>query len=341
MSDSGNKARGSPGFHPDDDEKLEGFKALLKKSLNNLKHSVMWSLSPQGATSIAEGLAQGTEVAVQVHAGNDDDYYHLGEERLIPATLRKQPGEGDAVELTLEFGEELPAGFNPFALYVGKLDIWQFAPAQVGELPRETTDPVELPPKPAGLQLEEEEVVLGASGVLNRPLEGSPPPLAACGETSREASSERLHLRVEGDKITVRMDQPPLRIGQPVVLDLQYLNLAGQLRSLRTAVTLGRPDDDGDFAGWRRGSASLKDLFARLHLFDHYPPHALIARPLVPADLGVLTSEQVDDLLAGQELIAVSRNDAGGYLVRSEQQRQACRSASSNWFLRVARKEVL
>jgi hypothetical protein len=101
------------------------------------RNSVLWPVVPVAAESIGRGLATRDRLAVRVYAGRNDA---TGEPLVLPATLARQITASGDIELTLAFEEPFPDDFRPFALTVGKLDLWKFEPLSLGNLAEPTVE---------------------------------------------------------------------------------------------------------------------------------------------------------------------------------------------------------
>lgn len=299
------------------------------------RDSVIWPLVPVADDSIGSGLAARDTIAVRVQAGWDRD---SGQPIVYPATLTRRSGAAGEIELTLAFDEPPAGDMRPYALTVGKLDLWSFEPLSLGSLADPTAplaEPtVELTAPTVDLA-KPEPGLLGDAPVV---CAGG---LAAAGELGQvlHASHERLDLHWSDGFLEVRVAQPPRRRGQPVVVETTLRDVWGGTLTVRDVVTVDERIADGQFAGCMMGGIPRREPY-------HFELDQLriTVRPLRADDLSLLNSLQIDSLLAGQNLKVLTTR-AEGFELRAaavwNDQQHAVSASDSTWLVRVATgKEV-
>lgn len=286
---------------------------LVRNVLRQQRDAVLWTVQPVGGGSLAKRLAESGSVDVQVHAVDSN----TGRVPIVYAgTLTRRSDAAGDIALELCFDQPPTGYFRSYALCSLPLAIWPFTPVSLGGLPDTLAQPA----------------VDARRGVAAM----GPGALAAAGDVSEPitAANERLDVEWRDGELEIRLDVPPRRRGQPVVVETRTGNSSGEIQTRRDLVSLDTPLTEGKFAGY---------MTTRIHC--SVPAHFALdrwrvtVRPLREDDLPSLSPNQVDAFLAGQRL-TVLKTLAEGFPLRAAatwaDQRAAIADPHATWLLRVA-----
>ncbi len=274
--------------------------------LSKLRDSIAWPIVALDYKSVGRGIAEHDKISVRVHAGMQK---LTGEPVVHDGKLHRITRANGAIEFELRFAQELPKHIQPFALYVGRVDLWSFEPVSLGGI----ADQVTRSPS-SGEVKTTADYTLAAAGL-------------------RRASSERIEIDWDDATLRVTVDRPPLRYGQPIMVETQFVDDRNDLRTLRHSLSIDDFVASGTRAGWTRGfmESRIPELFGG--------KYKITARPLQPIELDLLSSEQLKDLFAGQQMSAIVSQEDGHFIAHSDQQRRCLADVATNWYLRVSCKE--
>lgn len=294
----------------------------LSGLLSRERDSVLWTISPVAGDSISRGLAERGAIAVRVQGWNQE----IGEPMILQATLTRQAGPAGGSEFALTFDQPLAAGLHPYALWVGKLDLWSFQPLSLGNLSEAAIDRVE---RDSGATTADEESYASSYGGLAA---------AGAGGEALRASHERLDLYWRDGLLEIRLACPPLRVGQPVVVETTVRDAWDGLRTTGDVVSVEDRITEGPFAGYVLGTTSRWEP-DEIELDDL----RITVRPLRVDDMSLLNPRQIASLLACQRLTVLTTRIEGTQLRAAaewDDQQHAVSALDSTWLVRVAtRKE--
>ncbi len=281
----------------------------------NHRDSLAWPIvAAQGAT-IGSQLASQNTVQVRVHAGIDPDTRAPVE---LAGQLRQRRLEHGEVEIQLELERPLTDRFEAYALYAGALQLGPFKPLTLGR------DLVRLAPTPPHAPRPEPSLVLR---------------LGASGASEPRVRHEAGELSWNDGRLTIRLDRPPLWRGLPIVVETRYLNSWNKLNSSREVVSLAHTAKtphgyvEAELSTWVPREFGAHS--------GHVERYEITARPLRADELDLLDSHTLRTVLARQEFAAIPRDSDGQFTARLERQTTALLDPLSDFFLRVARKEVV
>jgi hypothetical protein len=276
-------------------------------SRNYRDQSQAWPLVDLHGAKIGGQLAALDQVEVRVHAGMNAETHNSV---VLVGTLRKRCDEFGVISLDLAWEQPLPSGFEVYALYSGQLHLASFTAMTLG---RSLEHLVQPPPQETN-----DEFALA---------------LTASSPTELRAEHATGELVWDNGRLTIRLDRPPLSRELPIVVETRFVDSLGELQTFRKVIELSASAETPH--GWQEG---VMESWIPVDFDENFE---ITARPLRADELDLLDSRQLRRVLARQEFAAIPLGSSGRFTARLERQTSSLLNPASDFFLRVARKEVV